>query len=68
MDGQLQPVWDGQFIAEIRLQASDRMKAILLKTDYPSGERHSVCWYYAETESADEWKVFDRICFTLETR
>ena len=68
VDGQLQPVWDGQFIAEIRLQASDRMKAILLKTDYPSGERHSVCWYYAETESADEWKVFDRICFTLETR
>ena len=44
------------------------MKVIQLKTDFGSGERHNVCWYYLETESADEWKAMDRYAITVETR
>ena len=68
VDGRLQPVWDGGLIGEIRLQEGDLMKAIVLKTDFGPGERHSVCWHYIETESADEWKAPDHMWFTVETR
>ena len=46
----------------------DLMKVIMLKTDFGPGERHSVCWHYIETESADEWKAPDHMWFTVETR
>ena len=68
VDGQPQPVWDGRMIGEVRLQDGDLLKAILLKTDYSSGERHSICWYYIETESAEEWKVCERLCITVEVK
>ena len=67
-DGQLQPVWDGRLIGEIRLQDRDLMKAILIKTGFGSGERHSVCWYYIETESSGEWKTGNRLSIVVETR
>ena len=68
VDGQLQPAWDGYLIGEIRLQDQDLMKAILVKTNFSSGERHSVCWYYIETESADEWKTGNRLSIVVETQ
>ena len=68
IDGELQPVWDGKLIGEIRLQEEDLLKAVLLKTDFGSGEHHNVCWYYIETESAGEWKAWNRSCITVETR
>ena len=68
VDGILQPVWDGQLIGEVRLQEDDLMKVVQLKTDFASGERHSICWYYFDTVSAGEWKTWDRICVTVEVR
>lgn len=68
VDGRLQRAWDGCMIGEIRLDNSDLMKAILMKTDFSSGERHSVCWYYIETESADEWKTGNRFNIIVESR
>ena len=53
-------------IGEVWLQANDLMKVIQLKTDFASGERHSVCWYDLEMESAGEWKLFDHLCVTVE--
>ena len=68
VDGQLQPVWDGCLIGEIRLQDQDLMKAILIKTGFGSGERHSIYWHYIETESTGEWKAWDSSRFVVETR
>ena len=68
VDGYLQPAWDGCNIGEIRLQNDDLMKAILVKTDFSSGERHSVCWYYIETESVDEWKIAEKHNIVVECR
>ena len=68
VDGQLQSVWDGCLIGEIRLQDQDLMKAVLIKTGFGSGERHSICWHYIETESASEWKALNSSRFVVETR
>ena len=68
VDGQLQPVWDGRMIGEIHLQDGEMMKAILLKTNFRSGERHSIFWHYIETESAGEWKAWNTSRFVVEVR
>ena len=68
VDGQLQSVWDGCLIGEIRLQDQDLMKAVQIKTGFGSGERHSICWHYIETESASEWKAWGRFSIVVETQ
>lgn len=62
VDGKLQPVWNGSYIAEISLKESDLKKEIIIDSRFKPGEEHNICWHYVETRGVSEWPVSD--CFT----
>ena len=57
IDGELQPVWNGNCFGEISLTDSDLLKVIQVESGFKAGEQPHVYWCYQETEGADEWPM-----------
>ena len=57
IDGEPQPVWNGNCFGEISLTDSDLLKVIQVKSGFQAGEEPHVYWCYQETEGMDEWPI-----------